>query len=146
MNLISLYRIARFFYKIRIPLLPKFIYWIQFLLFNSIVSYKIYIGRNTKFAYGGIAVVIHERVVIGDDCIIGSCVTIGGKSKIYDVPKIGNRVQISTGSKILGNITIGDDVVIGANAVVTKDVPSNCVVAGIPAKVIKSGINLSDYR
>jgi serine O-acetyltransferase len=51
-------------------------------------------------------------------------------------PKIGSRVFVGAGAKILGNVTIGDDVVIGANAVVTKDIPSGAVVGGIPAKVL----------
>lgn len=65
--------------------------------------------------------------------------------KIPNVPKIGNNVYIAAGSRIIGNVTIGDDVVIGANSVVTKNVPSNCIVAGIPAKIIKTDIKMSDY-
>ena len=52
------------------------------------------IGGGTKFAYGGIAVVIHARAVIGKNCVIGQCVTIGGRSKHYAVPIIGdNRTE-----------------------------------------------------
>ena len=51
---------------------------------------------------------------------------------------MGDNVKIATGAKILGAITIGDNVTIGANAVVVKDVPSNVVVAGIPAKIIRN--------
>ena len=53
------------------------------------------------------------------------------------IPIIGNNVTIYAGAKVFGNITIGDDVVIGANAVVTKDIPSHSMVAGVPAKIIK---------
>jgi serine O-acetyltransferase len=49
---------------------------------------------------------------------------------------IGNRVDIGTGAKILGTITIGDDVAIGANAVVLKDVPANSIAVGVPAKIL----------
>lgn len=80
---------------------------------------------------------IHSRAVIGKKCSIGTNVTIGGKSRWYEVPVIGDNVYISSGAKILGPIRIGNNVTIGANAVVTKDVPDNCVVAGIPAKIIK---------
>ena len=52
------------------------------------------------------------------------------------VPTIGSRVYIGPGAKIIGNIQIGNNVAIGANAVVTKDVPDNAVVAGIPARII----------
>lgn len=88
---------------------------------------------------------IHARAVIGKNCVIGSCVTIGGRSRHYEVPVIGDNVQISTGSKILGPVHIGDNVVIGANSVVLKDIPSNCVVVGAPARIIKENIDIKSY-
>lgn len=145
MNLINFQKTAHKLYSLKIPILPKIIYYIQFLIFNSSVPYKCKIGKNTKFAYGGIGVVIHERSEIGENCIIGQGITIGGKSKEYNVPKIGNNVYIAAGVRIIGNVIIGDNVVIGANSVVTKDVPSNCIIAGIPAKIIKTNIIMSDY-
>lgn len=146
MNLINFYRLSNFLYKKRIPFLPKIMYYIQFLLYNSSVPYKTTIGKNSKFAYGGIGCVIHERAVIGQNCIIGQNITIGGKSKIYKVPVIGNNVYIGAGARILGNVKIGDNVIIGANSVVIKDIKSNSIVAGIPAKIIKTNINISDYE
>lgn len=80
---------------------------------------------------------IHKRTVIGNNCVIGSCVTFGGRSGIFEVPVVGNNVYIGTGSKLLGNITIGNNVTIGANAVVLSNIPDNAVVVGIPAKIIK---------
>lgn len=144
--LIHFHRIANFLYRINIPFLPKLIYYFQYLLFNCAVPAETKIGKNTVFGYGGIAVVIHKRVIIGEECKIGSGVTIGGTSGKFEVPIIGNRVQISTGSKLIGPIKIGDNVIIGANAVVLNDVPSNCVVAGVPAKIIKRDIQLKDYK
>lgn len=55
-------------------------------------------------------------------------------------------MQISTGSKILGPVHIGDNVVIGANSTVLKDIPSNCVAVGSPARIIKENINIKDYQ
>lgn len=52
-------------------------------------------------------------------------------------PVIGDNVKIGTGAKIIGGVTVGNNVFIGANAVVVKDVPDNCVVGGVPAKIIK---------
>ena len=69
--------------------------------------------------------------------MIGTQVTVGGKSGHFEVPVIGDNVYLATGAKILGPIKIGNNVTVGANAVVIKDVPDNCVVAGIPAKIIK---------
>lgn len=81
--------------------------------------------------------VIHARAEIGARCIIGQNTTIGGRSGHYPVPKIGNNVEICAGSRVLGPITVGDNAIIGANAVVIHDVPANAVVAGVPAKIIK---------
>lgn len=88
--------------------------------------------------------VIHARTVIGNKCTIGTCVTIGGKSGCYEVPIIGDNVQISSGAKILGPVRIGSNVIIGANAVVTKDVPDNCVVVGAPARIIRANMTSRD--
>ncbi|CDS93798.1 conserved hypothetical protein [Sphingobacterium sp. PM2-P1-29] len=140
-----LHKLGNRFYQMRIPLLPKIIYYIQYFIFNSSVPPSVKIGKGSKFAYGGIGVVIHGRAVIGKNCIIGQGITIGGKSKEIEVPIIGDNVYISAGVRILGPIKIGNNVVIGANAVVIKDVPNNCIVAGIPAKIIRSGIQPADY-
>ncbi len=143
--LIHWYRIANWLWRHQVPVLPKVIYYLQYILFNSSVPSSCIIGGGTKFGYGGIAVIIHARAKIGKNCVIGSCVTIGGKSGWWEVPEIGDNVDISSGSKILGPVRIGSNVIIGANSVVTKDVPDNCVVAGVPAKVIASNINRAEY-
>ena len=61
----------------------------------------------------------------------------GGNSRYPGLPIIGNYVRISKGAIVFGGITIGDNAVIGANAVVNKPVPDNAVVAGVPAKIIR---------
>ena len=74
---------------------------------------------------------------IGDDVVIRNGVTIGlRRTGVRGSPKIGNRVDIGAGAKILGPITVGDDTTIGANAVVLEDVPPNSIAIGIPAKAI----------
>ncbi len=84
------------------------------------------IGRRLVIDHG-VGCVIGETAVIGDDCIIFHGVTLGGLKfdPVKRHPTIGNRVLIGTGAKILGPIYIGDDVKIGANAVVMKDVPAH---------------------
>ncbi len=144
--LIHFYRLNNWLFRHHFPLLPKLIWKLQYLLFNCSVPASCTIGRGTRFGYGGIAVVIHGRAVIGMNCTIGTCVTIGGKSGWEEVPVIGDNVQICTGAKILGPVRIGSNVVIGANAVVTKDVPSNCVVAGVPASILKSDMTEDDWK
>lgn len=140
------YKIAHWLYQHHIPFLPKLIYYFQRFLFKSSLPASCTIGTGTKLAYGGIGIVIHARAIIGKNCMIGQGVTIGGKSGWYEVPVIGNNVEINAGARILGPICIGNNVIIGANAVVVKDVPNNCIVAGIPAKIIKENISMDDYK
>ncbi|WP_258070697.1 serine O-acetyltransferase, partial [Vibrio jasicida] len=138
MNAIILYRISNFLYLNKVPLLPRFIKAVIFVMYNSVVPYSTKIGRYSKFAYGGIGVVLHSKVTIGEKVIIGQNVTIGRQLNPEGIPTIGNNVYISAGARVLGDITIGDNVIIGANAVVINDIPPNSIVAGVPAKVIKS--------
>ena len=72
---------------------------------------------------------------IGENCWINQQVTIGYKGQ-GDPPVIGNNVTITCGAKVLGSIHVGNHVTVGANAVVIRDVPDNCVVGGVPAKVL----------
>jgi serine O-acetyltransferase len=85
--------------------------------------------------FGGI--VIGERVVIGRNCDIHQGVTIGvGGRAPRGYPVVGDRAYIGAGAKVIGPIEIGDDVAIGANAVVTKSIPDRAVAVGIPARII----------
>lgn len=73
---------------------------------------------------------------IGKDCWINQQVTIGFSNRT-DCPTIGDGVTICAGAKVIGNVTLGNGSVIGANAVVVKNVPPNCTVVGIPGRIIK---------
>ena len=95
-------------------------------------------------AYGGIGVIIHKDAVIGENCVIESNVTIGGRNNNPKVPVIGNNVFIGTGARILGDVHIGDNSIVGANAVVIHDVPANCSVAGIPARILHENIDINE--
>jgi len=93
------------------------------------------IGRRLTIEHHG-CIVIHGASVIGDDCLIRHGVTLGntGYDDPLGAPRIGARVQIGAGAKILGRVNVGDDVIIGANAVVVDDVPSGAAVGGVPAR------------
>lgn len=99
--------------------------------FNTSIGPGFYIGH-----FGGI--VVNGRAVIGANCNISQGVTIGqsnrGERKGY--PVIGDHVYIGPGAKVIGRVRVGHNAAIGANAVVTRDVPDNAVVAGVPAKLI----------
>lgn len=111
------------------------------------IPYSVQVGRGIRFMHYN-SIVISSISTIGDYCTIFNDVTIGQSYsfKYKGAPKIGNNVVIFTGAKIIGNITIGNNVIIGANSVVIRDVPDNCVVAGIPAKVISKETNNVFYK
>jgi serine O-acetyltransferase len=94
------------------------------------------IGRRF-FIDHGMGVVIGETAEIGDDVMVYHGVTLGGRTlkQVKRHPTIGNRVTIGAGAKVLGPVHIGDDSAIGANAVVTHDVPAESIATGIPAVV-----------
>ena len=86
----------------------------------------------------GVGVVIGETAVIGDDVLIYHGVTLGGKTldPVKRHPTVGDRVIIGAGAKLIGNISIGNDCRVGANAVVTKDMPAGTVAVGVNARLI----------
>jgi serine O-acetyltransferase len=84
---------------------------------------------------GGI--IISGDARFGDDCVIRNDVTIGLRNRgVRGSPQLGNRVDIGAGAKLLGPIQIGDDCIIGANAVVLCDVPARSIAVGVPAHVL----------
>ena len=96
--------------------------------------YKNNFGPGVCFCHYG-TLVVNKDARIGSNCRIHVGVNIGGYNG--GVPVIGDNVYIGPGSKIFGGITIGNNVSIGANAVVNRSFPDNVVLAGIPAKIIK---------
>jgi serine O-acetyltransferase len=141
MNPIKLYYCANWLYRHKIPVLPTVIQQTLFFIFKAVVPYKTKIGKNCRLAHGGNGVVIHQDVKIGDNVLICHQVTIGGRGYLARLPIIGSDVYIGPGAKILGPVTIGDNCVIGANAVVSRNIPSNCVASGFPAQILKRNID-----
>jgi len=136
------YRFGRWRYGVRPALLRKFFSLIYKVLYKLVqiatgieLPCEVTIGRNFVIDhFGGIVVSGYAR--FGDNCRIRTGVVVGLKN-VDDpcAPVIGDNVDIGTGAKLLGNIRIGNNVVIGANAVVLTDVPDNSIAVGVPAVV-----------
>jgi len=137
------YRFGRWRYKVkwrifRLPL--SFIYRVMKTLSQILTGIdlpcEVTVGRRFRIDHFG-DIIISGDTVMGDDVLIRNGVTIGlRKREEPGAPILGNRVDVGAGAKILGKIRIGDDVVIGANAVVIRDVPSRSIAVGIPARVV----------
>lgn len=135
------YRIAHFMYQKHCYFIARFITNIAKFWVGIEIHPGAKIGK-ALFIDHGVGVVIGETAEIGDNCLIYHNVTLGNNSKNVEGrrhPKIGNNCMVGCGAKILGPITIGDNVNIGANSVVLKDVDSNSTVVGTPAKVVSKG-------
>lgn len=99
--------------------------------YNTNIAAGFYIGH-----FGGI--VVNYKTVIGKNCNISQGVTIGETygGKTPGIPVLGDNVYIGPGAKIIGGITVGNNVAIGANCVLTKSVPDNAIVVGIPGDIL----------
>jgi putative colanic acid biosynthesis acetyltransferase WcaB len=128
--LISIFIFYRFFYQIVVE-------WVL----GIELPWDTQVGPNLKLQHGQGLVINHETI-IGANCILRNSTTIGNK-KLQDgsysaAPKVGNNVDIGANVVIIGSITVGNNAVIGAGSVVVKDVPEGAVVAGNPARVIRT--------
>jgi serine O-acetyltransferase len=133
------HRLAHWLWRKNLPIIPRLISQLTRWLTGIEIHPAAQIGRGF-FIDHGMGVVIGETAVIGDFVTLFQGVTLGGTGKERGKrhPTLGNHVVVGAGAKVLGNITIGDFVKIGANSVVLRSVPSNSTVIGIPGRIIKT--------
>lgn len=103
------------------------------------IVYPNTLGSGFRIYHTGDIVHVKQNCRIGKNCTLLPGVVIGNKNLEEDnsFVTIGDNCYMGLGAKIFGHVTIGNNVVIGANSVVIKDIPDNCVVSGIPARIIK---------
>ena len=146
------HKIAHFFCVAKFDLIARIISQFSRFLTGIEIHPKAKVGKNL-FIDHGMGVVIGETSEIGDNVTIYHMVTLGGISPSIDSdeqrdvkrhPTLKNNVVVGSGAQILGPVTVGENAKIGANAVVTKNVPENAIMVGIPAKNI--GIAPTDKK
>ena len=137
-----IYRFGRWRYGVRPALLRKLVSLIYKLLYKLVqivtgieLPCEVPIGRNFVIEHSG-GIVVSGFARFGDNCRIRNGVVVG-LSRVEDpcAPQFGDNVDVGAGAKVLGNIRIGNNVLIGANAVVLTDVPDNCIAVGVPALI-----------
>jgi len=140
------YRVAHWLLSGKIPLLPRFLSQAARWLTGVEIHPAAKIGTGF-FIDHGMGVVIGETTEIGDFVTLFQGVTLGGTGKERGKrhPTLGNHVVVGAGAKVLGGIRIGDNVKVGANAVVLRSVPPNSTVVGNPGRIVKfDGVRLPD--
>ena len=137
LHAVWIYRIAHQLWKLKLRILSRMVsnhakFWTGIEIHPGAV-----IGKRLVIDHGA-GVVIGETAVIGDDVLIYHGVTLGGKTldPVKRHPTVGNNVIIGAGAKLIGNILIGDNCAVGANAVVTKDMPQGTVAVGVNARLL----------
>lgn len=145
---VRIYRLALWLWRHRVPLLPQLLKIANRLVFSVVLPPSARLGPGVLLSYQGLGTVIHRRAVIGARAVIGTGVTIGGRSGHAAVPVIEEGAMIGSGAKVLGAVRIGRYASIGANAVVLSDVPDFAVAVGVPARVVRvmTPEEVPDYR
>ena len=149
---VILHRITNFFSVAKFHLIARIISQFSRFLTGIEIHPKAKIGKNF-FIDHGMGVVIGETSEIGDNVTIYHMVTLGGISpsinsdnqrQVKRHPTLKDNVVIGSGAQVLGPLTVGENAKVGANAVVTKDVPANAVMVGIPAKNVNKDGSKTD--
>ncbi len=141
---VLLHRIAHFFWELGLPFVPRYVSNIARQITGIDIHPGAKIGKNL-FIDHGTGVVIGETAEIGDNVTLYQGVTLGGIHLEAEKrhPTLGSNIVVGAGAKLLGPITLGDNVKVGANSVVTMDIPSNSIVVGVPGRIVSNGSNVS---
>tara|TARA_B100000959_G_scaffold78854_1_gene83652 strand:+ start:735 stop:1403 length:669 start_codon:yes stop_codon:yes gene_type:complete len=132
------YRLTHFLWRYRLYWLARFISTFARWFTGIEIHPGAVIGRRF-FIDHGMGVVIGETAIIGDDCMLYHGVTLGGTTwdKVKRHPTLKNGVVIGAGAKILGPVTLGENVRVGSNSVVVRSIEDNETVVGIPGRIVR---------
>ena len=132
------YRLTHFLWRYKLRWLARFISTLARWVTGIEIHPGAVIGRRF-FIDHGMGVVIGETTIIGDDCMLYHGVTLGGTTwdKVKRHPTLKNGVVIGAGAKILGPVTLGNNVRVGSNSVVVRSIDDNETVVGIPGRIVR---------
>ena len=147
LHAVVMYRIAHKLWSWKVPIVPRAISQLARFLTGIEIHPGATIGKGL-FIDHGMGVVIGETAIVGDDVLLYQGVTLGGTGKETGKrhPTLGDHIVVGAGAKILGNIEIGSNSYIGANAVVLRSVPANATVVGVPGHVTKQDGAKIDHK
>ena len=134
--MLRVWRVGNALSRRNVPVLPQLVRVLCQVLFHADVPPQARIPRGVVFMHNGLGTVVHSRVEFSGPAIVFHNVTIGNRHIADEgVPRIGSRVFIGAGAVIVGDIVVGDDCIIGANAVVMENVPEGHMAVGNPARI-----------
>lgn len=135
-HVVFLYRLSHVLANTPLKIFARIINALCRIIYSCDIAPEAIIGRRILLMHG-FGIVIGAHVVIGDDAKIYNDITIGNRKGGHDDGQaiIGNGVMVGCGARLLGKISLGENVTIGANSVVISDVPSNATAIGVPAEI-----------
>jgi serine O-acetyltransferase len=128
---IFIFRISSWLHTHHFKILSMLLWSLNITLHSCDISPNAKIGKGL-YIYHSVGIVIGCNVLAGDNLTLYQNITIGA-NKSTKYPVIGNNVSLYAGCVVIGDINIGNNVLVGANSVVTKDIPNNSISKGVPA-------------
>jgi serine O-acetyltransferase len=145
-GIVRLHKLSRRLLDLRFRRLSRVVEYLIRLVYAARIPAEADVDPSVHFSHNALAVVVTKKARIGPRCQIGMHVLLGSSWPLEGGPRLDQDVVVMCGARVIGPITIGRGSVIGANAVVLKDVPPHSLVVGVPGVVKKTGIRIEDYR